>query len=364
MFIIEQLSSGMTSTYNNLKEEKDWLKLFDRLVMKSGWCQPSEIGFSSRLLKDVFKGELQNAVGLLLHALTPVRFVFLEGQSRMTSLYNYQRKIIPTRELHPIPLSKATIFLDKQWSLQQHWSLVKTGDMAVCHFPDDVEADAVYVTFDYLAQLREISHKYMSFLSDTIHTVKTVKLNNLADCIDQLIQHYHVTNVVYKASSLQGSLINAFKCVLTYVRSSEVELQTHLLGKKFQRKLDEKDETHFLEELFHCIYKLTSNGKTFPSLRTGEKIPPMLHELMVIMLVLGCALVDSTSRQYLACCMNKEWIVPILHEVQVENHPIENLHEETYVNGSIESALFFSKYYSVSDWLYVCYIIIICMDWY
>lgn len=348
VFLLEKLSVGFTSIYNNLKEERDWRKLYQKLVVKCGWCQKTDSKRLQSILRDVFKGELENAVGLLLHGLSPVRMVFGEGQSRMASLYYYQRKIVPTRGIAPMPLSRATSSVRGTWSLEQHWTLARTGDFAECFCVPNNDETSTPLTHEYLAELKAKSQKYMDLMTRTHHAVKSITLNNLADCVDGLIESCLSGNVATEPSNLVESLKQSFMLVLSHVCSSEHDLQKHLLGSKYKELTATNEAAEFVQRLFASIYKNRSDSKPFPSLLSASGIGGGVPELAILMFVLGTALVDADSIKYLKCCMNKEWIVPIVAEEQIHNHSIDKLHPGTYINELKENANFNSKYYAVS----------------
>lgn len=344
--ILSKVARLMTHNFNDLKTHSDWEKLFGHLMVKARLCKEEGDEIYSEILHNWFGNEVVNAVALLLQGLTPVRFAFLDGQCRITSLYYFQRKIIPRLEGGFDPLLEATKLGSEE--IRQRWTLSKTGTLAKCTVHLVLDNPTPALAKSEISDLKAASLEIMRDLMNGIKLLAAVVPNNLSDCVGQMIDESPYWERIPDAMQLaQTGMTDMFKHVLLIIYRYENLLPRKLFTKlSIPKELYDKPDD-FVKFVYNKIYT-GGKIKLFPSLKSR------LHngsapELMVLMLVLGVALVKDKAMESLRRCINKEWIVPIVEARQVNDIPIERLHPATYVNFKHEITWYKSNLYAVSD---------------
>jgi len=345
--LFDKISQIMDTRFNNLRYEADWQELSIHLLHMTGWAgenDPDDI-VCKNILQEAFGNEYQSAAVLLLQSLTPIRFAFMDGQSRMTSLYYYERKLIPCRYKNDLAMSIA-IDLTLE-DLSQRWNLARTGDFAKCriYLPSAEDAGGL-VSRSYLLQMRSVSKDYMHDMNTKKASLVSMIPNNLNDCIIDMIEGYQDRTKTVDAHKITDSLKEAFCFVISGIHQLDNSTQLKLFGKKLYEDLAKPSEETFVEKAYKKIQK-AEQRTLYPSFATRSKsASPMLQ---LLMLVLGTALVDERSRKALQSCIDNDWIVPIQSIFSEYNYSADLFHAGTFVDDSVGGKAWFkSKLYLVS----------------
>ena len=341
MQLLHEVAKILRSKYNNLRHERDWELLFDHLLKKSGWWGETRGKEGERIVEEVFGGEIVNATTMLLQGLSPVRVGFLDGQARMTALHYYLRQVQPSVVGTLAPLWEPTRREEKD-----QWTIARTGREAVCTV-HTVESEGS-VTYADVHRFRESSKKCMDILMSTYESLSSITPYNLSDCIMKMI---NTTLKVKKAPNvaLPTHVHGLYKFVLKEMWTYDKRLSSKLFEKVVKAGGEHKEKAEdAVEDLFRKIYKFGST-KVFPSLNNQYK--GASAELLVLMLILGAGLADTTNMLYLRNCIQKEWLVPIVESRQVRGIEIESLHPGTFVNPTMKSTWYYSKLHLVGNQL-------------
>lgn len=336
----------MEEEYNNLRYQDDWESLFKHLLVKSGWCHASDVTSMESALSHTFGNECQSAVALLLQGLSPIRFAFMDGQSRMASMYHFERKTIPLADGNCKPLVAASgLSLEE---ISGRWSTTPTAELALCYVylppPND---DGKTVAKSFLSRLREISKKNTVVMDSHHAKLQSVSPSNLNDCIVEMIDKNPARKKPpVNIRDLLVDLENAFLHVIKTVRHYGVLVQQRFLGNDTIMKLQKLDDDSFAKQTLEMIHP-AGKRKIFLSFKTRSK--SKAPEFLVLMLVLAAALVDESSAELLQNCINQDWIVPI-NGMEIEYEVTsDDLHGGTFVDPSrCDIEWFLSKLYLVS----------------
>ncbi len=326
----------MKARFNNLACEGDWQKLFDHLLMKSGWMTGVyDKMLPKRILNQVFGGELVNGTILLFQSLCPVRFGFLDGQSRMVSMHYYIRKLVPTTESgKPGAISKVM----SEFRPRQHWTLEKGGNDASCIIiipsPEEFGKPA---TTKYVWYLRELSKIWLDKLMDRLENLSSMTPSNFGDVVLRLLSNIK-TNMdsfgpPYIIANLTGKVKARIKDIFMWMLKEEEDVFFRLYG---------HDKTTD-EDAYKRLFK---TSRVFPSLSGQRKEGG--YELLVLLPVLAALSSNHKMILYLEDCVNKEWIVPVLQDGEVCGVNCSDLHQGTYVCYGKGDNYFLSRYYAVS----------------
>lgn len=314
----------------------------------TGWAgqnDPDDVDCKN-ILEDAFGNEYQSAAVLLLQSLTPIRFAFMDGQSRMTSLYYYERRLIPCDYRNDLPMSRATDLSLKE--LSRRWSLAWTGDFAKCriYLPSAEDAGGL-VSRSYLLQMRRVSENYLYDNNVKKASLESMIPNNLYDCIINMIEGYQDRDETVDVYNIVDSLDAAFRYVISSIQRLDNLTQIKLLGKQFVDILANQPKEKYVQSVYDKI--LTSREKfVYPTFATRSKSSSSM--LQLLMLVLGTALVDERSRKALQSCINNDWIVPIASIYSEYDYNANQFHGGTFVDDSVgDEAWFKSKLYLVSS---------------
>lgn len=335
----------MEKEYNNLRNQADWESLFKHLMVESGWCEESDTTSMELILSDIFGNECQSAVALLLQGLSPIRFAFMDGQSRMASMYHFERKIVPLEDGNCIPLLGVSGLSLEQ--ISGRWNTTETGQLAVCSmYLPPVEHAGKFVTREFLSLLRQVSKENTVCMDANHAKLQSMSPSNLNDCIIEMIDENPGREHPISVRNLLVDLTNAFLHVIKTVRHYGTLVQRRFLGKDTISILLKLDDEEFAKQCLKMIYT-AGDRVIFPSLRTKSK--SKASEFMVLMLVLGAALVDDFSAVRLKTCINQDWIVPINCMKTKYRIAPDDLHAGTFVDPSNpDTEWFSSKLYLVS----------------
>jgi hypothetical protein len=330
----------MSSTYNNLSTIEDWTGLFSHLLVRSKWCdEPSGERFDI-ILNQLFGGQLVNATVFLLHALTPIRFAFMDGQARMTTLHYVLRKLVPRIDGGVAPISHLT---DKEIKVK----LSQTSQPAVCIFAQD-DNDGGPITVEFMSSLRGNSRKEMDKLTKTKQDLITMTPSNLSDAIVEMMDSVPHSEQPITVSNLLQRVDDMFLHVIATLRKFDKPLSNKIFRKIRGADVLESDEK-FIADVFEKLHpkpKAKQTRKIFPSLLSNPTGGST--ELTVLMYMVGAALCSTNSRRYLKQCMHKEWVVPIVDPAQVHGVPLDRLHKGTFVNPSMKVDQYQNELHNVS----------------
>jgi hypothetical protein len=342
----------METQFNNLRYEADWKKLCLHLLRVTCWTEAVDEDGSIRtnILEEAFGNEYQSAATLLLQSLTPLRFAFMDGQSRMASLYYYERKLIPRDYGSDLAMSSAVgLHLEE---LSQRWSLAPTGDLARCSiYLPSANSFGENVSRSYLTRMRTVSKKYMHDIRNKKEILDSMVPSNLNDCIIEMIDRYNNGEETVNAHTIVESLKAAFDYVILSIRKFDPWLQQKFFHPDDVKALAKLSDEDFVTKVMKIIYK-AGTKIIYPKV-TGNQAKSPSSQLMVLMLVLGTALVDASSRKALESCINNDWIVHISSMDCKYKLTADGLHEGTFVDGSVgDGAGFKSQFYLVS-WMHI-----------
>ena len=342
----------LRTKFKNLRDVEDWRTLFDHLSQRTGWME-KEQSTSDQLLKEVFGGELVNATVLLFQSMSKIRFGFLDGQARMMALYHFSRKVYPGLD-HVHALSNAVSVDD----LKKCWSLSNTGNLALCTIiqRQKTNQDNV-VSKESVKHLNELSKRLLDRLLLRYGHLKSVTPSNLSDCIGQL----KYVMIEWKSTEIPGennqerrlrdlslNMREIFMIILKQLVSYDKVVAGNLFGLDRLKQHAELAEHEFLRLVYEGRFPTAPKliKVLFPAL--GSRKTGISLELLVLMILLGCAAIDKESMQCLDCCINKQWIVPVVDKDQVGGIAISDLHLGTFVNDSIPETWYYSKLFKVS----------------
>jgi len=335
----------MEDEYNNLRYQDDWESLFKHLLVKSGWCKESDATSMERILSDTFGNECQSAVALLLQGLSPIRFAFMDGQSRMTSMYYFERKIIPLQDGCCKPLVAASGLSLKE--ISERWSTTETSNLAVCRvYLPRLEEFGTKVTKSFLSEMRKVSKDNTVIMDSHQASLQSMSPSNLNDCIVEMIDKNPFGKRAVTVKKLPDDLGNAFLYVIKTVRCYGMLVQQRFLGKDTISKLRHLDDEQFAKKALEMI-RSAGERVIFPKFKTRSK--SKAQEFQALMLVLGAALVDDFSSDCLETCINHDWIMPINCMEKEYKFASDDLHGGMFVDPSHPNKEWFSsKLYLVS----------------
>jgi hypothetical protein len=189
----------MSETYNDLKKRSDWMKLFRRLLHYSGWWDGQNELFVSFAAAAIFNWEIENGVTLLLQGLSPIRFAFLDGQARLTSLHYYIQGKIPDREIvRDMFFVNGTMKHDSSINVYDSWLLSRTGHPATVCIYEDNTMDSTSnqpLSNAFLKKLCKISKDQMSYLLNEKRRFAHYTESTLTDCLRNLIESNGVSTL-------------------------------------------------------------------------------------------------------------------------------------------------------------------------
>jgi len=342
--LFDKISRIMETQFNNLRYEADWDKLFRHLFVQISWRGDNALQDASckTILRDFFNNEYQSAVVLLLQSLSPIRFAFMDGQARMSSLYYFQRKLIPHLGGKCSLLSTASGLSSDD--IAQRWSLAPTGDLANCRiYLPSAEHAGQDVSRSYMSEMLNVSKEYEKDRTKQKVQLDSMMPTNLNDCIIEMINKYRNQRTLAKASTITMSLTDAFRQVLRTMYEAGPLLQPKVFGANLFTDLLTVAEDTFLEEVYKKVY--TAGDKLiYASFSKGKRTGSALPELMILMLVLGTALVDVKSRASLEKCVNNDWIVPL--SSMANNYKVTpgEFHKGTFVSDSYGHGTYFQSH--------------------
>jgi hypothetical protein len=292
------------------------------------------------ILNMLFGGELENGTILLLQALTPVRFAFLDGQARMSAMHFYERKLLPSLYNTVTPLFS----LDRVF---RSWSLSHTSTPAECIFLTwNGEGDGS-VSADILDEMKRSSKHAINLKTAALGDLSSMSPPCVSDFVSHMLANGLKSYTPCTASQLPDRVENTFYDVFCELRKFDVELSRKMLrGFNIPTKLTKEKE--IVDFAFNKTYgKMTS--KRFQSLKKPPGGGSTCAHTHLIMAILGAVMCDSTSLGYLKRCMDKDWIIPITDSSQVHGVPLNELHPGTFVNDSIDGTWFLGELHLVSD---------------
>lgn len=305
--LLDKISQIMETQFNNLRYEADWKKLSIHLLKKTRWSEqndPDDVVCES-ILHEAFGNEYPSAAALLLQGLTPIRFAFMDGQSRMTSLYYYERKLIPCHDGACLPMSTGSGLQLEE--LKRRWSLAWTGDLATCRiYLPSAEIAGSDVSRSFLLEMRRVSKCYMEGINKKKASLQSIYPNDINDCIINVIEGYQSEVETVNARDIENSVKAAFRHVISSIHQFDPTLHHNFFGSDLLDTLAGLSDDEFVEGVWKRVYGERSKT-VFPKLakRPRSDAP----KLLVLMLVVGTALVDVKSRQSLLSCINNDWIV-------------------------------------------------------
>jgi len=334
----------MEKNFNNLRYQSDWINLLRHLLVRSGWFAGSD----TRLDRYACTHKNHPAfVVTLLQGLSPIRFAFMDGQSRITSLFYYERSIVPSHLGLYTPLVTASRMKIKR--LSKVWNLHGTGGLADCyvHLPPSQNA-GMKVSKAFVLQMRELSRQYCMQQNKLHADLKSITPTTLMDVIMEVIKNSPDTEEeTSRKKDIWDQLLGAFHHILETVHQFDTLLQEKLLGANFGSKVAELDGKPFATKVLEII-KSTKEKLMFPrytesNMRFGNP------EFTVVMLVLGTALVDNKVTDLLRDCINNDWMVPISTIESMMELKLGALHPGTFVSLSgDDEAWYYPKFHLVS----------------
>jgi len=299
----------MEVQFNNLRCEADWKKLSIHLLKMTGWSDldAPDDNVCKTILQESFGNEYPSAAALLLQSLTPIRFAFMDGQSRMTSLYYFERKLIPRHDGACLPISKSCGLQLEE--LSQRWSLAWTGDLATCRiYLPSAEYAGSEVSKLFLLEMRRVSKHHMERMNKKRANLQSMIPNDINDCIIHMIEEYQSKAETVDAHDIETSLKAAFRHAISSIHQFDPLLQHKFFGHDLLQDLAGLTDDEFVEKVFNRVYGDRSKI-LYPKVAKNPKTNT--PKFMVLMLVLGTALVDIKSRQSLQSCINNDWIVHV-----------------------------------------------------
>jgi len=343
----------METRFNNLRCKADWKKLCLHLLFVTRWTEVQDADGTIRtnILQEAFGNEYQSAAALLLQSLTSLRFAFMDGQSRMASLYYYERKLIPRDYGSDVPMSSAVGL--KLEDLSQRWSLARTGDLARCSiFLSPADDFGQCVSRSYLSDMRRFSKTYMHEIREKRERLESMIPSNLNDCIIEMIEGYEDEDAAVNALQIVDRLNAAFRYVISSIYRFDRWLQRKFFNAKTCRELEGLSEEQFVDKVMQRIYKV-GERVMYPKMTHKESKSPS-SQLLVLMLVVATALMDATSRKALESCINNDWIVHIASMDPKYKLTTAGLHGGTFVDDSVGDGAYFKSQFYLVSWMYIC----------
>jgi hypothetical protein len=337
--------------YGCLRKEENWLKLFQRLVEKSGYSQrePKDV------LKDVFGNELVNGTILMFQFLCPVRLAFLDGQARMAAVHYFIRKIVPTIDGNSLAMSSV---YGNNTSVLQHWSLGSTGAMeslteCFLYMPRR-ERWGRPVSNSEIWERREISKQCFDRLVERRDHLNEMSPARFSDVLlrvaGAMAAHEEKYNggPPYVLGELLKKVKNVIKYIFMWLVEHEYETFVALVG-NIKRKRNEGEEALQYGEMLYKRMFGEDNAKIwriFPSLQERKQAGmPNLHALI---LCLAAASTERKSLMYFGDCVEKDWIVQIREGRPPAGDEEElELHPGTFIGHGNKKAWYEAKLYAV-----------------
>jgi len=344
--VIEECFRILRVTYNNLASEDDWKLLFVQLLIVYNFGPDVDLDWFDYILEHVFKNELQNATVVLLQSLSPIRFAFIDGQSRITSVHHYLRKVVPHIDGTLSSLQEASRLSKSDF--EKTWTLSMTASPADCEiFTLPSTCGERFVSRRFLTEMRKISKRCMEKQMLARATFNSVVPNNLSDCVTEMIEERPKDDIIV-GLTISDKLEKMFKHVLRTIGRFDKMLQRRLLGSKLYEVVKNKSGDEYATEIYNRI-RTVGKRRTHPSLKSKSKKAG--GELMVLMLVLGTALYDVKATRYLETCINTEWLVLLSRLTGLPSEELpEKFHEGTFFDKSLDDKVWFhSKLYLVSS---------------
>jgi hypothetical protein len=317
----------MQSTYHNLGHERDWEMLYVRLLGQSRWCDEPHGSKFNFILNTVFGGELHNATIFLLHGLTPVRFAFLDGQARMSSLYYYERKLLPSLLDNFVPLSSIP-------ESDTRWSLSTTSVPAFCRIVAN-NNHAAAVSNDEIALMKKHSKKEM--LNKMLHqdALNTMAPTNLSDFISDMLSAEMKSFQPIVANDMPAYVKSMFLKVLKHMKTFDTRLAGKLFRKiKINHFLMANDDEYakaVLEKLDPPPKPGKKELKRYKSLVSAPRGES--PELTLMMYILGTTLSNQNCMKYMKRCIDREWVGSKQNNSHVHDIAMNKIHPGTVVNA-------------------------------
>jgi hypothetical protein len=357
--LFDAISRLMDKQYNNLRYESDWKALLDHLLVKSGLLDELTNNAKKTAILNYFDN-VHTAVIAILQSLSPIRFAFMDGQSRITSLFYFARKIVPCNDGPCIPLLEASgLTLQK---ISQCWSLAATGNLAECaiHLPP-ADHFGTSVSRLFVTKMRKLSRQYCYIQSERFVDLKSITPTTLTDAIIAMIEESPASRHNASVDTIWEKMEHSFRHILQTIHHFDVLLQQKLLGPKtvFPTMID-LDDTDFAEEYLKKIgiaqkkIGMAQKKIMFPSLKQDAGLRLEVDEIKVLILVLATALVDQQSMESLYDCINNNWISSTDQPSACSPLALNHYHKGTFVSSSAkDDAWFYPKLYLVShtSWL-------------
>lgn len=338
----------METTYNSLKLEENWFDLFYHLLDQSKLCHPEQV---HTFFSNVFGGELHNAVGLLLQGLTPVRFSFLDGQGRITSLHYYLRRTIPRRDGKVYPIIKIPKLELDATDVMVNWNIARSGVEATCYFFLEMARDTndeEEVSNEKMVELNKNSKVRMDSLVKEKKRYTSIVTTNLSSVIFELLEENTCQPIDELANVLTSKRVIE-KCKFVLIKLYDVDefLRAKLFGQDTWKNTIKGNMSKH-NKLDEAVFELLGSNmtKVFPSLLNQHSKSPVAVVLLYILVAL---LDDPDSCRCFRGCMSRDWITPIETPLQVGGVALHDLHPGTFVNESMDLCWFYPALYKVSD---------------
>jgi hypothetical protein len=180
----QKVAEIMDHDYNNLKYRADQIKFINHLLFKSGLVVDDDTPDSMQIINELFKDNLYNACYVLLQSMSPIRFGFLDGQGRATSMNYFGRQVLPC------PISGMKSLMSNcgksDLSLKAKWSLVETGAKSQCAFWTQDHLGTVETMFNnaFCSEARKRSKQTMDRYMKQYGLLGSIAQSNLGDVIN------------------------------------------------------------------------------------------------------------------------------------------------------------------------------------
>lgn len=346
--LFDGISRLMDQKYNNLRYESNWNALLDHLLVKSGRLEELNNDRKELILRCF--DNVHTAVIALLQSLSPIRFSFLDGQSRITSLFYFERKIVPSNDGPSIPLLEASGLSLQE--ISQRWSLAATGDLANCflHLPPTDDAGR-NVSRSFVSEMRKLSRQYCSDQSAKCAELKSITPTTLTDAIVAMIEESPARSHNATVDTIWEETEASFRHILKTIHQFDVLLQQKLLGPKTVLPMIDLDGADFAEQYLEKI-GMIPDKIMFQSLKQSPRVRLEVDEIKVLMLFLATALVDQKSLVSLYDCINNNWISRVILPSSCGTGKLDDFHKGTCVS-TLAKAWFYPELYLVSHacWL-------------
>ncbi len=319
----------LATEFGNLETVENWSDLHERLSGKK-----LAKGTSATVMDTIE----------LFQSKTSVRVAFLDGQARMvaTLLYLHQRipcaNLVPTGISNPthdaggridigaeLAIGKSDYFASSRISepmdlaLRSRWSLKTTGKKATCRLfvpsrSGDGQRPSVPWSAEVIDDLNMISLNLCQNLDlgDSIH---------LSDAISWMIRRAEHSEVVCFPSKVEEYRASLSSCFMQFVVASFVRYP------KIANVLFADFVTSKPRELFDKVVSAMAQAPSAQSSRTPVIAPittslnPDVAEGHVLSIFIAPLLLEKSSRDLLASCLNKNWLVPLISIVaSLEHH--------------------------------------------